>query len=65
MVLFYDERDLPDKISRYLTSRLLDIYVWKKKEEILDGKNLNEKDSPTTEAFEDAFSLILENVLLE
>ena len=34
IVLFYDERDLPDKISRYLTSRLLDIYVWKKRDEI-------------------------------
>lgn len=30
IVLFYDERDLEEKITRYLASRLLDIFVWKK-----------------------------------
>ncbi len=30
IVLFYDSRDMEDEMARYLSARLLDIYVLKK-----------------------------------
>lgn len=64
VALFYDSRDLDDDLSRYLCNRILDIYVLKKEKILLQGGNLQglAQNKATTQAFESAIPLILENV---
>ena len=40
LALFYDSADLHDQIARYLSQRLLDIYVLKKEKILKKGGNL-------------------------
>ena len=61
LVLFYDDKDLDEKVMRYLTIRLLDIYIIKKAQILKDNGNI-QKDTKSTEDYETAFALILENV---
>ena len=63
--LFYDSADLDDDIARYLSQRLLDIYILKK-EKILKKGDLSKlvSNKASTLAFESALPLILENVSL-
>ena len=61
IVLFYDERDLEEKITRFLTVRLLDIFCWKKAQLLHANENLK-NDQASNDEFENAFALILENV---
>ncbi len=65
MALFYDSADMDDELCRYMCNRILDIYVIKK-EKILSSGNLQglASNKPSTQAFESALPLILENVSL-
>ena len=61
LVLFYDDKDLDESVMRYLTIRLLDIYIIKKLDILKSNGNL-QKDTESTTEYETAFALILENV---
>ena len=64
LALFYDSNELDDDIARYLSQRLLDIYALKKEKILKKGGNLQglSRSSQSTQAFEAALPLILENV---
>ena len=64
VVLFYDSGDMEDELVKYLCDRLLDIYVLKKKAILERGGNLQGLAShkASTQAYESAIPLILENV---
>ena len=61
LVLFYDSNDLDEKIMRYMTITLLHIYVVKKEAFLRCGDN-PQKDTESTNEFDLAFPIILENV---
>lgn len=64
LALFYDSREMDDDIAHYLSQRLLDIYVLKKDKILQKGGNLAglATNKSSTQAFESALPLILENV---
>ena len=61
LALFYDSRDMDEQVMRYLAIRLLDIYIVKKADILENNGNL-QKDKESTEEYEAAFPIILENV---
>ena len=61
LALFYDSRDMDEQVMRYLAIRLLDIYIVKKAD-VLENNGNPQKDKESTEEYEAAFPIILENV---
>ena len=65
MALFYDSADMDDELARYMCNRILDIYVLKKEKILKQGGNGLQgltSNKASTQAFESALPLILENV---
>ena len=61
LVLFYDCKDLDEKIMRYMIITLLHIYVVKKEAFLRNGEDPS-NDEASTVAFDLAFPIVLENV---